>query len=140
MSRFGIRTAAQSPLAQLREHGKTPVIDIGTLARIKSGEITVYPQVERHLTDGVRFSDGRQGRFDAVILATGYTAGLDKLLPGLMLALDRNGMPAEMIGRDDLDGLYFVGFDIRQPGGLLRTIARQAEQVAEAIAARAAQR
>ena len=43
-------------------------------------------------------------------------------------------------GAGDLEGLYFVGFDIRQPGGLLRTIAQQAEQVAAQVALQVARR
>jgi hypothetical protein len=31
--------------------------------------------------------------------------------------------------------VYFVGYDIRQPGGVLRTIARQSATVADDIAA-----
>ena len=34
-----------------------------------------------------------------------------------------SGLPSEPIGRDALAGAYFVGFDMRQPGGTLRTIA-----------------
>jgi len=37
-----------------------------------------------------------------------------------------------------LRGVYFVGFDIRQPGGLLQTIAAQAIRVANEIAQQAA--
>ncbi|WP_159590236.1 flavin-containing monooxygenase [Hydrogenophaga sp. BPS33] len=139
LGRYGLRTASISPLRQLRKEGKTPMIDIGTVARIQSGEIAVYPGVQALTRDGVRFSDGREHPFDAVLLATGYEAALPALFPYTALPLDERGMPPQAIGEGALDGLYFVGFDVRQPGGLLRSIAQQAERVAERISLRQAQ-
>jgi hypothetical protein len=52
--------------------------------------------------------------------------------------VDDRGLPTEVVGRGERAGLAFVGFDIRQAGGLLRTIAAQAEAVAQALAARRA--
>jgi len=136
-ARYGLQRSTVSPLRQLREHGRTPVIDIGTLARIKSGEIKVHPGVDRFTAGGVKFVDGHEEPFDAVVLATGYAAGIDKLFPDTPVPLDRNGMPLDVVGRDALDGVYFIGFDLRQPGGLLRTIGLQAQHVAAEIARRA---
>jgi hypothetical protein len=45
-------------------------------------------------------------------------------------------MPRDVVAGGDLAGIYFVGFDLRQAGGLLRTIAAQAQQVAQAVAQR----
>jgi cation diffusion facilitator CzcD-associated flavoprotein CzcO len=133
LRRWGLRTADISPLRQLREHGKTPVIDVGTLARIKRGEIAVHPGIERFTPRGLRFVDGSEHAFDAVILATGYAPTFQRLFPGLSLALDRHGAPADVIGQGALAGVFFVGFDIRQPGGVLRTIHAQALRVADAL-------
>ena len=135
LSRWGLRTADVSPLRQLREHGKTPVIDVGTLARIKTGEIVVHPGIDAMTPEGVRFVDSSEHRFDSAILATGYDARVDQLFPGAKPAFDATGLPLDVAGRGPFSGVYFVGFDIRQPGGLLRAIAAQAEQVAQAIAA-----
>jgi len=133
LQRWGLQTAALSPLRQLREHGRTPVIDVGTLARIKRGEIKVHPGIERFTRDGLRFVDGSEQAFDAVILATGYAPTFQRLFPGLSLALDRHGAPADVVGQGALAGVFFVGFDIRQPGGVLRTIHAQALRVADAL-------
>ncbi|KNZ33241.1 MAG: hypothetical protein AD742_07435 [Methylibium sp. NZG] len=140
LSPWGLQTAAVSPLRQLREHGKTPVIDVGTLARIKRGEIKVHPGIDRFTPDGLRFVDGSEQAFDAVILATGYAPTLQRLFPGLALTLDRHGAPADVIGQGASAGLCFVGFDIRQPGGVLRTIHAQALRVADALAQPSADR
>lgn len=133
LGRWGIRTPRSSPLAQLRDEGRTPVIDVGTLALIRQGRIAVRPGIEAFTAEGVRFADGREETFDAVILATGYRPALERLFPGVELELDRNGMPVRVHGQGQLAGVHFVGFDVRQPGGLLRTIGSQALAVAEAI-------
>jgi cation diffusion facilitator CzcD-associated flavoprotein CzcO len=140
LSRWGLQTSAQSPLRQLREDGKTPVIDVGTLAAIRRGAIAVRPGIERFDGRAVRFSNGVEEVFDSVILATGYQAQVERLFPATAIELDRNGMPVNTIGSGDLAGIYFVGFQLRQPGGLLRTIAAQAVQVAEAISRSSATR
>lgn len=134
LARWGLRTADASPLRQLSEEGRTPVIDVGTLARIQAGEIAVHPGIASLLPHGVRFTDGSEVPFDTVLLATGYGAALGELMPDVPLALDARGLPLEMIGRGALAGLYFLGFDVRQPGGLLRTIAAQSPVVAARIA------
>ena len=51
------------------------------------------------------------------------------------MPVDRNGMPAQMVGQGALTGVFFIGFDIRQPGGLLRTIAAQAREVSQLLTA-----
>jgi cation diffusion facilitator CzcD-associated flavoprotein CzcO len=134
LGRYGLRRSAISPLCELREHGHTAVIDVGTLARIKAGEIAVYPGIRRLDVEGAEFVDGRRAPFDAIVLATGYRSGIAALFPASAVPLDDSGLPSEPIGRGALAGAYFVGFDMRQPG-TLRTIAGQAGIVAGAICA-----
>jgi cation diffusion facilitator CzcD-associated flavoprotein CzcO len=137
LGRWGLRTSRTSPLHDLRRFGRTPVIDIGTVARIKAGDIRIRPDIETLTPAGARFVDGSEQAFDAVILATGYSAGLQRLFPQSELPLDERGLPASVIAGGALDGVYFVGFDLRQPGGLLRTIGMQAQAAADDIVARA---
>ena len=59
IGRYGLPRSRVSPLRQLREEGRTPVIDVGTLARIKSGEIAVFPGIRRLVAGGAEFVDGR---------------------------------------------------------------------------------
>ncbi|HEV7574603.1 MAG TPA: NAD(P)/FAD-dependent oxidoreductase [Caldimonas sp.] len=135
IGRYGLQRSPVSPLRQLREHGRTPVIDVGTLARIKSGEIAVYPGLRRLVAGGAEFVDGRSDSFDAIVLATGYRAGVAALFTDAAVPVDDSGLPTALVGTGDLAGVYFIGFDLRQAGGLLRTIAQQASAVAERIAA-----
>jgi cation diffusion facilitator CzcD-associated flavoprotein CzcO len=133
LERYGLRTSSTSPLKQLREEGRTPVIDVGTLALIKAGKIAIKPGVESFTVNGARFADGSQQDFDAVILATGYRPAIEKLFPATSVPLGIKGTPASMIGQGELRGIYFVGFDTTQPGGMLRSIAMQAPKVAADI-------
>jgi len=133
LRRWGIETPATSPMRQLREEGRTPTIDIGTLDWIKAGKIAVRPRIDAFTGDSVRFADGRCEVFDAVIMATGYRPAVDALFPGIPVLLGVKDMPSALHGEGLLAGVHFVGFDIRQPGGVLRTIALQAQQVADRI-------
>jgi cation diffusion facilitator CzcD-associated flavoprotein CzcO len=133
IGRYGLVRSSVSPMRELRENGRTPVIDVGTLARIKGGAIAVYPGLRGLEASGAEFVDGRRADCDAVILATGYRAGIAELFPASAVPVDASGLPTEPIGRGALAGVAFVGFDTRQPGGLLRTIAQQARTVAAAI-------
>jgi hypothetical protein len=133
IERHGLRRSPISPLRELRELGRTPVIDVGTLARIRAGEIGVRPGIRRLQRDGAEFVDGSVAPFDTIVLATGYRAGVEALFPGTPVPVDSNGLPMQLAGEGPLAGIYFVGFDTRQPGGLLRTIATQATDVAERI-------
>jgi NAD(P)H-nitrite reductase large subunit len=133
IGRLGLVRSKISPMRQLREDGHTPVIDVGTLARIKSGEITVYPGIAALSANGVRFVDGRALEVGTVVLATGYRTGVEALFPASTVPVDASGLPTQLAGAGALAGVYFVGFDTRQAGGLLRTIGLQAEALARLV-------
>jgi cation diffusion facilitator CzcD-associated flavoprotein CzcO len=130
---YGIATPEIAPLAQLRERGKTPVIDVGTVEAIKKGRISVRPAVDHFEADRVAFTDGREGRYDAVILATGYRPMLGDLLPDGGGLLDEKGLPRIMAGEGPNRGLFFVGFDNHRPGGVLGTVVEESAEVVERI-------
>lgn len=85
-------------------------------------------------TDGVRFSDGTTGHFDAVILATGYAPALFSL--GGLVSLDAKGFArrADRVTSADQPGLWFVGHNYDYSGGIMN-IRRDAPIVASLIAA-----
>jgi cation diffusion facilitator CzcD-associated flavoprotein CzcO len=134
LRRWGLTPSPISPLASMRDHGRTPVIDVGTLAQIRAGTIAVRPGIRRLVGHGAEFVDGSRLDLDVLILATGYRAEVESFFPGAAVPLDGNQLPRAVVGEGDLEGVFFVGFDPRR-GGLLRTIARQAVAVGEAIAA-----
>lgn len=128
LSRFGLTTPELPPNAQLREKGKTPVIDVGTLAKIRSGEIEVLGEIDRLEGSEVVFVDGTRRAFDTVILATGYRPSLVDLLADLVADLPD---PLPVVGTGALEGLYFIGFDNHHPGGVLGAIFRESEEIVE---------
>ena len=131
---YGIAKPAMGPLELLEKTGRVPLIDIGTIALIKQGAIVVYPNIASVAGADVRFVDGRQAAFDAIVLATGYRAGLTRWLevsPGIV---DARGLPRGH-GRETLPGLYFCGFK-NPTTGALREVAIEAERIAAALAQR----
>ncbi len=133
LDRYGIATPDLPPLAQLRIHGKTPVIDVGTVAAIKSGRIAILGAIQRFDQNEVVFTGDRRRAFDSVIFATGYRARLEDLLDDTTGLFDRNNVPASVVGTGRHAGLYFLGFDNYQPGGILGTVHHDSKVVADAI-------
>ena len=72
---------------------RVPLIDIGTLAKIRDGAIAVRAGIDRFTADGVAFTDGMIEKFDVVILATGFRPDLRSLIPGVVDVFDQHGMP-----------------------------------------------
>jgi cation diffusion facilitator CzcD-associated flavoprotein CzcO len=135
LSRHGIVRPAVGPNRMIAEQGRIPMLDIGTVAMIKTGRIRVRPGVERLDGERVRFADGREEPFDAIILATGYATGLGRIVEGFEAIADARGRPHRFGEETAIPGLYFVGF--RNPStGALREIALEAPRVAASIATR----
>jgi indole-3-pyruvate monooxygenase len=132
LSPYGLQQAPYGATTQVREQGKIPVIDIGTIGLIKQGKIKVYPGIERFTEDGLIFSDGKRHAFDAVILATGYHVKLNNLISG-QAVFDVRGYPVESGRASSLPGLYFCGFQ-NSAAGLLRKIRIEAKGIARDIA------
>jgi cation diffusion facilitator CzcD-associated flavoprotein CzcO len=133
LTSYGIHSALDGAATVLQEQAKVPVIDIGTVALIKRGKVTVFPGVERFSPDGVVFSDGTVREFDAVVLATGYQVRLPRLRAECDGILDVHGVPLVSGAATAAPGLYFCGYH-NSIGGLLRRIGHEAEHIARDIA------
>jgi cation diffusion facilitator CzcD-associated flavoprotein CzcO len=129
IEKLGLQRAAKGPREMVEDDGRVPLIDIGTLAKIRDGSIGVRGGIERFASDGVVFSNGRSERFDAVILATGFRPDLRRLLPGLESVFDDKGMPCVTGRPTAAPGLYFCG-QITSPTGQLREIGIEARRIA----------
>ena len=119
---YGLRQLPRGPLTQIQRDARIPLIDVGTIKLIKRGQITVRPGIERFTEEGVIFTDGQPGRFDAVILATGYRPRVNAFLEGASVAYDENGTPLSSGRETPIPGLYFCGYYV-SPTGMLREIA-----------------
>ncbi len=133
ITKLGLPRSDKGPIAQIVEDGQIPLIDIGTLGCIREGSITVQRGIERFEGDTVHFSDGRSARYDAVILATGFTPDLRPMLPGENEILDDGGAPATSGASSGRDGMMFCGYKV-VPTGHLREIALEATDIARVIA------
>ncbi|RLN30914.1 hypothetical protein C2845_PM05G16600 [Panicum miliaceum] len=83
--KYGLPRPKIGPLQIKSSTGKTPVLDIGALRKIKNGEIKkeilqVVPAINRFTENGVEFLDGHREDFDAVIFATGYKSNVPSWL------------------------------------------------------------
>ena len=135
ISKVGIPAADWGPIEQIATKGKIPLLDIGTMAALKSGAIEARPGVDRFTDTGVVFTDATEEPFDAVIFGTGYKAEADRLLDSSQGLVDERGIPLVSGGETSADGLYFCGFR-EPPTGRLREIGIEAERIADMIAAR----
>lgn len=122
LEKYGLKISAMHPAQQLRETGKTPIVDIGTMAAVKSGKIKVKPGIERFNRSSVVFNGGEEITIQSVILATGYRAAIQEFFPQISQYVDENGLPHSPIGKGELEGAYFLGFDNYKLGGILGTI------------------
>jgi cation diffusion facilitator CzcD-associated flavoprotein CzcO len=129
---LGLGKPPYGPVEQIKKTGRIPLLDIGTIKLIRSGQITVYPDIERFTSDGVRFSNGAASAFDAVVLATGYRPNLDSFLKPATKVTDAKGIPLVSGAVSALPGLYFCGYYV-SPNGMLREIAREAKKISAAI-------
>jgi cation diffusion facilitator CzcD-associated flavoprotein CzcO len=128
---LGLRRSAKGPRQMVDEDGRVPLIDVGTLDRIRDGSIKISAGIDRLTPEGVMFVDGRSENFDAIILATGFRPDLHRLMPDVEGVLDKHGMPLVTGRATDAPGLYFCG-QITSPTGQLREIGLEAQRIADA--------
>ena len=131
---LGLRRAAKGPRQMVEEDGRVPLIDIGTLARIRDGSIKLRGAIDRFTPDGVVFTDERAEAFDEVILATGFRPDLRRLMPDVAGVFDQHGMPLVTGRATAAPGLYFCG-QITVPTGQLREIGIEAQRIADSAMA-----
>jgi cation diffusion facilitator CzcD-associated flavoprotein CzcO len=130
--KLGLRRAAKGPLQMIKEDGRIPLIDVGTLDKIRDGSIKVRGGIDRLTNDGVVFDDGRSEDFDAIVLATGFRPDLRRLIPDVDGVFDAHGMPRVTGQATDAPGLYFCG-QIVAPTGQFREIGLEAERLAKGV-------
>jgi indole-3-pyruvate monooxygenase len=137
LKKHGIEKSKMRPAVQLSTTGKTPVIDIGTVKAIKQGKIKVVGEVRKFNNCGVTLMSGDDCEVDHIICATGYRSCLEDLIENMSDFTDLLGYPKGPIGTEYHEGIYFVGFNNYELGGILGTIYSDSEIVAQKICERA---
>ncbi|KAG0474504.1 hypothetical protein HPP92_014190 [Vanilla planifolia] len=116
--KYGLRRPSIGPLELKNTNGRTPVLDIGALKKIKAGEINVVPGAKRFLPGRVELVDGRFLEIDSVIFATGYRSNVPSWLQGSDF-FSKEGTPKQPFPNSwkGKSGLYAVGFTRRGLAG-----------------------
>jgi cation diffusion facilitator CzcD-associated flavoprotein CzcO len=112
-----------------------PVVGYALPEAVGAGIITRYGGIERFVPGGVRFADGREAPFDAVILATGYRSTVQFVAHEL--SLDAQGRPTVDRHWRSLSNpnLFCVGFRYPATSGWIQAIGRVAREAADTIQA-----
>ncbi|EPS64200.1 hypothetical protein M569_10581 [Genlisea aurea] len=76
LEKLGIKRPSMGPLELKNTHGKTPVLDIGAMEKIKSREIKIVPGIQKLSSRRAEFVNGETLKIDAVIFATGYKSNV----------------------------------------------------------------
>ncbi|XP_071938188.1 probable indole-3-pyruvate monooxygenase YUCCA3 [Coffea arabica] len=118
LEKYGIKRPSTGPLELKNTEGKTPVLDIGTLDKIRSGKIRIVPGIKKFFRGGVELENGEFLEIDSVILATGYRSNVPSWLKeNEFFSVD--GFPKTPFpnGWKGKAGLYAVGFTRRGLSG-----------------------
>jgi cation diffusion facilitator CzcD-associated flavoprotein CzcO len=129
IEKLGMKRALKGPRRMIEEDGRVPLLDVGTVAKIRSGAIKVRGAIAKFTAEGVAFAETAPERFDAAILATGFQPDLRPLLPDARGVLDSSGEPLNSGAPTAERGLFFCGAKVT-PTGQIREIAIDAERIA----------
>ncbi|KAJ4841159.1 putative indole-3-pyruvate monooxygenase YUCCA3 [Turnera subulata] len=115
---YGLKRPSLGPLELKNAIGKTPVLDIGALKKIRSGKIKVVPGIKRFTNGRVELDNGETLEIDAVVLATGYRSNVPSWLKENEF-FSEDGIPKNPFpnGWKGNAGLYAVGFTRRGLSG-----------------------
>jgi putative flavoprotein involved in K+ transport len=133
LSALGLPAPAK-PYSEFLRRRVLPIVDVGLVAAVKEGRVTIVPALERFDDGKPALAGGRVADVDAIIAATGFRTGLERLV-GHLGVLDEAGVPL-VHGADEhpsAPGLHFVGYLVTL-GGTLRLIGKQAERLARVAA------
>jgi putative flavoprotein involved in K+ transport len=129
---YGIPLPVDGLMSRVRRVGEVPLQDVGFVAAVRSGTVTPVAAVTGFEGDKVLLADGTAISAQAVIAATGYRRGLEKMV-GHLGVLEEGGLPKVSGGAPAAPGLFFLGYTVSLRG-MLRDIAADARRVAPAIA------
>ncbi|RID40172.1 hypothetical protein BRARA_J00235 [Brassica rapa] len=111
LSKYGLKRPSIGPMELKSKTGKTPVLDIGALEKIKSGDVEIVPAIKRFSRCHVELVDGQKLDIDAVVLATGYRSNVPSWLQESEF-FSKNGVPKSPFPNawKGKSGLYAAGF------------------------------
>jgi putative flavoprotein involved in K+ transport len=134
LTAYGLPASPRGTYARAKE-GQIPILDVGFIDAVKQARVTVVPAVRGFDGPDVLLEGGGRIRPDAVIAATGYVRGLERLV-GHLGVLDGRGLPLAHgpAAHPSAPALHFIGFT-NPVSGNLREIAIDARKIAKALRA-----
>lgn len=129
--KYGLKRPSMGPMELKNERGKTPVLDIGALEKIRSGEIKIVPGIKRFSRGHVvELENGDELDVDSVVLATGYKSNVPSWLQESEF-FTKNGYPKSQFpnGWKGNAGIYAVGFTRRGLSGVSSDAMRIAQDI-----------
>ncbi|KAI4304546.1 hypothetical protein MLD38_040040 [Melastoma candidum] len=132
VEKHGLKRPSMGPLELKNTKGKTPVLDVGALEKIRNGDIKIVPGLRRFFRNSVELMNGERVDVDAVILATGYRSNVPSWLKdGEFFTED--GFPKSPFpdGWKGNNGLYSVGFTRRGLAGASHDAVQVAKDLGE---------
>jgi len=126
--------APQRPYSDFLYRRVIPILDVGIVDAVRRGRVRIVPAIERFEDGAALLEGGSRLDVDAVIAATGYRPGLERLV-GDLGVLDERGVPLVHGAGEhpDAPGLHFVGYEVLL-GGAFRLAGIRAKQLARAVA------
>ncbi|MBM7368701.1 NAD(P)-binding domain-containing protein [Gordonia hydrophobica] len=129
----GLPAPTTSLAADFAATGTIPIVDRGLARAVRNGTVNVVDGVADVGAAGVQLRDGSVLHPDLVIVATGYTTDLARLV-GHLGVVDSEGIPLGAEHPRNLDGLWFLGFN-DSLSGQLRQISIDATALARQLSA-----
>ncbi|GAB4847749.1 hypothetical protein Ancab_026811 [Ancistrocladus abbreviatus] len=135
LSRHGIERPSEGPFALKLKTGRSLVIDVGAVSKIKAGEIKVLSTISTIKENSVLFANGVENSFDAIIFATGYESTACQWLRDYRGILKDNGMPENPAPTHwkGKNGAHCVGLSRMGIAGIRRDAQVIAQDIADKV-------
>ncbi len=137
LSEFGLPIPDDGTFARVRRLDRVPsLVDMDVIDAIRDGSIEVVATVDAFDGDKAVLVDGLRLDPDAVVFATGYLRGLEKLV-GHLGVLDDKGKPVVIGETPAAEGLRFLGYLVRPSaiGYVAKLSRRMAKRIAKELSA-----
>ncbi|CAH8359630.1 unnamed protein product [Eruca vesicaria subsp. sativa] len=137
-SKYGLLRPKQGPFATKFFTGKTPVIDVGTVHKIREGKIQVINGgIESIEGKTLTFENGLKQDFDAIVFATGYTSSVCNWLKNYEYVMKDDGFPKNPMPKHwkGEKNLYCAGFSRKGIAGAAQDAMSVAEDINSILAA-----
>jgi cation diffusion facilitator CzcD-associated flavoprotein CzcO len=129
---YGLPAPAR-PYSEFLQRRVIPILDVGIVEAVRSSRVHVVGALEGFEEGEAVLADGTRIEPDAVIAATGYRPGLERLV-GHLGVLDDQGDPLVHASEEhpDAPGLHFIGYSVTL-GGAFRTAGMEAKRLARSV-------